>query len=142
MTDPIAPDALREAVLQRLLDLPWRARSADIVADAVLAEVAKHRDAEVERLTAENDRLRVMWDKSGKNDLIAEVERLRAEVATRHLQYLTVQGVADGERAAHIICDDSLKDAQDRIARALAYLDTFGPDPADDRLRAILRGDQ
>jgi hypothetical protein len=34
--------------------------------------------AEVERLTAENDRLRVMWDQSGKNDLIAENDRLRA----------------------------------------------------------------
>jgi hypothetical protein len=32
--------------------------------------------AEHERLTAENDRLRVMWDKSGKNDLLAEIERL------------------------------------------------------------------
>lgn len=30
-------------------------------------------------LEAENDRLRVMWDKSGKNELLAEVERLTEE---------------------------------------------------------------
>lgn len=51
------------------------ADSADIT-DAVLA--IPH--PEVEALRAENDRLRVMWDRSGKNDLIAEIKELRAKL--------------------------------------------------------------
>lgn len=47
--------------------------------EGVVMLVKRLADA-VEALLAENDRLRVMWDRSGKNDLIAERDALQAQL--------------------------------------------------------------
>lgn len=62
----------------------------------VLALIGRVREAE-----AENHRLRVMWDKSGKNDLIARAEKAETALAElrahplRHLAYDNASVVID-----------------------------------------------
>jgi hypothetical protein len=68
-----------EALVREVKFKKARIRGAvsDYEAECTRADRA---EAERDALRAENDRLRVMWDQSGKNDLIAERDALRAQL--------------------------------------------------------------
>lgn len=113
MTGPIAPDALREAVLNEhrrpaSYMNPYcscgEPDTKEHLVDAVLAEVAKHRDAEVERLRAVHQAISECHDDPAK--AIVDADRIAGAAIIR---------AADAE--SHLTA------AQDRIARALAALD-------------------
>jgi hypothetical protein len=53
----------------------------------VMHDFADERAAERDALREENDRLRVMWDQSGKNDLIAERDALRAQLDNMTIEW-------------------------------------------------------
>lgn len=161
MTDPIAPDALREAVVSVLAHhevtsggrcIPCSEESPVYavdhtpghVADAVLAAVAKHRGAEVERLrewkanaeiTLREDK-RVMDRDAARNPCIGcNYGDGPQEDCPRHGREYAywVEGVE--------VVAAQRDTAEDRIRRALIVLDELvEPGPGSDVLVAILTG--